>query len=362
MAIKPIHTESRLEQRRPSSIVTTRSYVVDMALAPAQFTLSAAKTARAFFTHDEEGVIDGAGKVASALDLLISGTSAVFRAIIYLGIWLGRDLISGLPQVYKFVLLPYAIIGLVLSFFELAYEVVSLYRGISLRSKLKFSNDTDVIGNREVIRNEFFEVNEDEKAQINKFLLQRHPGDNNLLVRLQIYSSLEKKILENKFQNLARRISMSAAEEVKQIINSKELEDLRVLTKIVDVQTRKMLQTHTVGLFAIILSAVCYAFLLVASPYVIYISIGIAVVSLILILIYYALEKGYFNRPGYTFSFKACLPDCVKKIFNCDTVAASTHYSLSSREIRLMDTKVHQVANHHYRDTTCPHLAPASSQ
>lgn len=326
----------------------------DMALAPITLTQSAIKTAKAYFAQDEEGLIDGVGKVASSLDLMISGTSALFRSFIYLGMWLEHDVIPGLPGVFKAILLPYAIIGLVLSFFELTYEGFNLYRGLSLRLSLKLSDKIDdLYHNQQTLRNEFFEVSPQEKDRIEEYLQQKLPGPQNVKLRNDVYASLEKKILKNKFLNLGRRISPNAADEVAKIIRSNHPEDLRLLTQIVNVQTHKMLITHAIGLFSIILSAMCYAFLLLTFPHVMYVSLALALASIIFYIIYYVLEKGFVNQPGYQFSIQSCIPNWVNKIFNRDKEAPGEYRPLSSRGIQLMDMDVRQSPNYHCKTATC---------
>lgn len=299
----------------------------EMALSPVELTEGAVKTAKAYFAHDIEGIVEGVGKVSSALDLLISGTSAIIRSLIYLGMWVEKDVLTGeLPKFFSMIVLPYAVIGLVLSFFELGYEIFNLYCGASMRKALKFSDkEDDLLHNQKWIRNEFFQLNPKEKEQS------------------RIFPALERKLLHNKFQNLCRRISTPAALQLRQMINSTDLSDLKAMTKMVDLQTRKMLVMRAVGLFSVILSTLCYAFILATFPYVAFVTLGLAMASILFFLLYYALDKGLFNQLGTQFSLKACIP----KLFNPDKAAAAIQNPLSSREIQLMDMRVRTSPNHH---------------
>ncbi len=257
----------------------------DRAKAPINAACAAASASRAYFLQDKEALIDETGKLASSLDLLIAGTSAGFRALIYLGVWLEKDLIPGLPSAFKMLLLPYAIVGLFLSFFELSYEIFNLYRGISLRLSLKFSEQA-------------------EDLRDNQALLKAH------------FFSLNPKRAEHKFQNLVRRVSMPAALEIKKLIDSDKIEDLAAITKCVDIQTRKKLLTHTIGLISILLSTIGYAFLLVTFPHIQLVTLFLALASILFYLLYYVLEQGFVNQKGYNFSFQACIPTALLRNSN----------------------------------------------
>ncbi len=328
--------------------VTQRQDYRSMALAPIELTRSAVKTAQAYFAQDTEGVIDGVAKVTGTLDLLISGASATIRALIYLGMWVEKDVLTGeLPKFFSMILLPYAILGLVLSFFELGYEAINLYWGISLRSELKFSKKTkDLIHNREWIRDEYFKLNMTEKDEIDEYLYRTYPKPEQVELRRTVYAALEKKILQNKFQSLCRRISTPAALELVQMIDSHRVEDFKAITKIVDLQTRKMILMRSIGLFSIILSTLCYAFMIATFPYVAFVTLGLALGSILFYLLYYALDKGYFNQPGTHFSIKACIPDWAKRVFNCGRTVVAAQHPLSLREIQLMDMRIHAAPNH----------------
>lgn len=322
----------------------------EIALAPINLTKSAIKTAKAYFAQDEEGLIEGFGKVSATLDLLISGVSAIFRGILYLGMWLDRELIAGLPVFFKMILLPYAIVGLVLSFFEFVYEAYNLINGVTLRWSLKFSEkEEDLIQNQKAIKKEFFKVSASEKDRILEYLHGQHPGPENAPLREEIYHSLKRKILRNKFHNLERRVSAPAAQDIGRIINSHHTSDLRLLTQIVDVQTKKMLIAHSIGLFSILLSAACYALLLVSFPQVLYVSLALALTSIVFYLIYIVLEKGFVEPHGYTFSFRSCIPERLYKLFSYDTEGPLRSHPWSSKEIQLMDMHVRQSPNYHYK-------------
>lgn len=319
-----------------------------IAFAPVELARSAVKTAYAYFSHDQEALIDGMGKVSYSLDLLISGASVFFRGLIFLGVWLEDDVLKALPHFFQMIVLPYAIIGLVVSSFIFVYESIIMLRGYKLRCRLNFSDQEENFKNNQaLIRNEFFTLNQNDKARIENYLTEKFSGPEQEDLKDHVRAKLETKILTMKFESLCRRVSEPAAIQISNIINSDDAADLKTLTEILDIQTNKTLITHAFALISVILSMVCYGLLLATFPHVMYVSLALALASVIFFFIYYALEKGFLDRPGYSFSISACIPNWVKRIFSPGIAVREVPHPLSSREIQLLDMPLHATLNHH---------------
>lgn len=323
-----------------SSPIATFPSCTEVVKVPYTLTCEAVKTARAYLFHDPEASIDGMGKMAGYFDLLVSTSSAAFRGIGYFIIWLKNDLQLGLPKFFSIAMIPFAIIGLVLSFLEIFYEYDNLLRGLKLRWNLNFSKDAskeDLAANLEMIRKTFLELDQKIVKQIGAYIDEKMP-DMPIDVRRAKFNDIADRAREIQHKNLVRRISPRLALEIKENLvqlqadlhcnENGAIERARELLNDLDIQTSKKLLVHTVGLFSLMLSAASYALLLVTFPHVAFVAIGLALASIIFYLIRYLIDNGMFSQKGWHFSMDACIPDWAKKIAN----RISSHGKEVSRE------------------------------
>lgn len=293
---------------------------------PYALSCEAVKTARAYLFHDIEGTIDGMGKIAGYFDLFISASSATIRGIGYLIIWLKNDVNVGLPRIFSLFVLPFAIIGLVVSLLEIIYECANLVGGIKLRANLNFSKQAskeELLANLETIRKSFLVLNKETATQIGAYIDEKMPCESPD-VRRRKFDGIADRAREIQYDNLARRVSPRLAQEIKEDLVRLQadlhcniegaLERAQALLNDIDIQSSKKILVHAVGLFSLLLSAASYALLLVTFPHVAMVSLGLALGSIVLYVGRYLLDKGLFPQKGWEFSMDACIPEWTKKV------------------------------------------------
>lgn len=268
---------------------------------------------RAQAQDDLEGKIISLIQLAGAPLSVLSQLFGVIFRVYEVSSWLSKTSSASLISPF---FKPLAYTTLALSGIETIYFSLGLNRQLSFLSEFNKRKDhkKELV---DYLFQEYLGVQENEKIKIAEQLKKSHPHLSEKAIATK-QKKLEETLRQKKMTKLSRRTSSWLTKEISETfaLNPSNITEKKIDEWInhIDLQAKKILIVHTVGLVAIFLLVTGVLLsLLVAPPFL---AVIFTSLSLFASTANYFFEYGYVDSREWNFSFINCLPYWMLWILN----------------------------------------------
>ncbi|MFI5333581.1 MAG: hypothetical protein ACHQT8_00235 [Chlamydiales bacterium] len=260
---------------------------------------------RAKRANDQEGVLDAQLKLIGAPFNILHALALAFSAFVRVCFLIHETLAKSLEPALLLLGIPTVVLGLGLCLVEGMYETICLARSIGLTFHTGSQND----GQEAVIHNlEYFEASHlpPEAVEIDQ-------------VAGEARAQLRREAM-TKRATLDRRVGFTCAEQVRtelrpilarlrdpdEVNPQAALDDAKDLLRSIDIQAKKKIIIHLVGLAAIALCAA--SFILAFATGGAALPVALMTIGGVFATLNYLYAKGAMDEEGWHFSFSRAIP------------------------------------------------------